>query len=107
MPPSQSFSARLLRSPVAISVEGLTIDQIEYYSSNHVTRWLNWIKTATPVEARQRGAINTRDDKLRQYAYKASLFEYARLLPGNKEYTDKIAIASTGPISEAYVGGGS
>jgi len=48
----------------------------------HVTRWLTWLKEAKAVEARQRGAINTRDDKQRQFFYRAAVTErYAFFLP--------------------------
>ena len=47
-----------------------------------MTRWLAWLKEAKAVEARQRGAINTRDDKQRQFFYRAAVTDrYAFFVP--------------------------
>ena len=63
------------------------------------------------MEARQRGAINTRDDKIRQFIYRATVSEYAGLFAkagvSDPDLVSRLGAASTGPISEAYVGGGS
>ena len=58
-----------------------------------------------PIAARLRGGFNARDDKLRQYFYRGKVEEYTALF-GEEEGRTMAAI-STGPISEAYVGGGS
>ena len=48
--------------------------------------------------------MNSRDDKQRQYAYRAAIDMLTKTLgDGGK----KLAAAYTGPIAEAYVGGGS
>jgi hypothetical protein len=66
LPPSTSFAARLLQSPVKLALDDVPFSDIERIATEHVTRWLAWIAEAQQVESRQRGAINTRDDKLRQ-----------------------------------------
>lgn len=110
LPPPISFSGRLLRSPLQVSCAGLTLDQLISLTTMHVSTWLASLGTAEPVQARSKGSFNSRDDKLRQYAYRANLADYRALLA---ESTDgmkvlgSLAAASTGPISEAYVGGGS
>ena len=103
LPPPSSFFSRLLRSPVAVAVGGLSaadantiatgnvsvVGQCRHWTMSltltciyslysfpaHVTRWLAWLKDAKAVEARQRGAINTRDDKQRQFFYRAAVTE--------------------------------
>lgn len=105
LPPPFSFSARLLRSPVALSVGGLTAKDATNIANEHVTRWINWVAAATQVEARQRGAMNGRDDKLRQFAFRAALAESSKIVTNS--FATTLAAASTGPIAEAYVGGGS
>ena len=60
---------------------------------------------AKPVEARQRGAINTRDDKQRQFYYRSAVAESVAKLGPKMGQT--IGACSTGPVAEAYVGGGS
>lgn len=102
---SPSFSGRLLRSPVHLSITGIDMSDASNIASQHVTRWLKWLNEATQVESRQRGAINVRDDKLRQYAYRASVTD-ASALVGN-EFGKTLGASWTGPVSEAYVGGGS
>lgn len=109
-PPKRSFAARLLRSPLYLHLQDLPLDKIQAYSISHVDTWLQWIAASQPVDARQRGAINTRDDKLRQFAYTALLSEYRGILGGNEASGVKaadLAAAACGPISEAYVGGSS
>lgn len=115
LPPSSSFAARLLRSPLHLYVSGpgLTIDHISTFSTLHVNTWLEWVKTAQQVDARQRGAINTRDDKLRQFHFQSLLSEYnLRLTAGgggsiDQKFVQILAAATCGPLAEAYVGGGS
>jgi len=110
LPPSPSFSSRLLRSPLHVSVAGLGADDVLTFSKVHVERWLRWLGEATPVDARQRGAINSRDDKLRQYQYRSILAYYQEQLEGSTaddDTTRRLSAGSTGPIAEAYIGGGS
>jgi hypothetical protein len=75
-----------------------------------VERWLQWVEGAEKLEARQRGAVNMRDDKLRQFAFRWAVSQYSGLLEGLRD-SDGLALrlgaASTGPVAEAYVGGGS
>ena len=80
--PPASFYARLIRSPVALSLQGLSIEAAEEISGSAVTLWLSWLASAAPVEARQKGAINGRDDKLRMFAYRAALFDSIGLVGG-------------------------
>lgn len=110
--PPISFSGRLLSSPVrtAVASSSLSTGSVASFATEHVQRWLDWVTTAEKVEARQRGAINTRDDKLRQYAYRAGLASWNELLDMNNLQSDLIrdlAAGSTGPLAEAYIGGGS
>lgn len=71
----------------------------------HTDRWLDWVANAKAVEARQRGAINVRDDKLRQFAFRAHLDAWVGKV--GPETARKLAAGFTGPLAEAYVGGGS
>lgn len=111
LPPSPSFSSRLLRSPLYLSVAGLGADDVIMLSKAHVERWLSWLEDAAPVDARQRGAINSRDDKQRQFQYRSMLSYYQEQLGSsaadNDDITRRLSAGSTGPIAEAYIGGGS
>jgi len=109
LPPPVSFSARLLQSPIALSVSNLSLQDMESIATEHLDRWLSWIADkegkGKQVESRSRGGMNSRDDKLRQYAYKSSVSYYSKLL--GSAVSQRLGAAATGPISEAYVGGGS
>ena len=111
LPPSPSFSSRLLRSPLFFSVAGLGADDVMMLSKSHVERWLRWLGDAAPVDARQRGAINSRDDKQRQFQYRSVLTYYQEQLEDfasdNDDLMRRLSAGSTGPIAEAYIGGGS
>mmetsp|Transcript_24522 Transcript_24522/g.40884 ORF Transcript_24522/g.40884 Transcript_24522/m.40884 type:complete len:292 (-) Transcript_24522:28-903(-) len=107
MAPPVSLAGRLVRSPLYVSVVGLSLDDVANYATAHVEGWIADSFNAQPVEARQRGAINMRDDKLRQYFYQGSVAEYAQLLGGNSDLVLRLGAGSTGPLAEAYVGGGS
>jgi len=106
--PPLSFAGRLLRSPIALSVGGLSEDSAAAIATEHVTRWLSWLADkegkGKQVDARLRGGMNGRDDKLRQYAYRSNVADLTKTLgvAGNS-----LAAAWTGPLAEAYVGGGS
>lgn len=102
LPPSKSFSSRILNSPIYTSITGLTSDSASIIATKHIDLWLQWMETAEKVDARQRGAINTRDDKLRQYAFRSNLAEVSTFV--NKQFATSLAAAHTGPIAEAYVG---
>ena len=104
LPPNKSFSSRMLNSPLYTSITGLTVESASAIATKHVDVWLSWMDTAAKVDARQRGAINTRDDKLRQYAFRANVAEVATFV--DKDFTNSLAATHTGPIAEAYVGGG-
>lgn len=94
-----------------LHVGGLSLAGLERFTELHFQTWLDFVKNANPVEARQRGAINTRDDKLRQFVYRATVSEYSNLFASYDLSNDALCLrlgaASTGPISEPYVGGGS
>jgi len=59
----------------------------------------------------QRGAINSRDDKQRQFQYRSVLTYYQEQLEDfasdNDDLMRRLSAGSTGPIAEAYIGGGS
>ena len=106
--PPKSFSARLLRSPVALSVGKLTMNSVTQITNEIVDKWLGWIAdkdgVGAQIDSRQRGAMNSRDDKQRQYAYRAAVDMFTEKLGSGG---NDVAAAFTGPIAEAYVGGGS
>lgn len=104
LPPSKSFSSRLLRSPVQVAIGNLDYDSVQAIASKHVSRWLEWIKTAKPAEARQKGALNGRDDKLRQFAFRGTVLEASNRF--GPEDGRLVGGYITGPVAEAYVGGG-
>jgi hypothetical protein len=102
--PVSSLGSRLLRSPQQLSVSGLSLDQVTEFATNHVEGWVKASFEAEQVQPRQRGAINNRDDKLRQYFYQG----FGAALQGRGcDIWRKLAAGSTGPLAEAYVGGGS
>ena len=98
-----NFGSRLLHtSPVAIAATGLDIDLLTTSCNTCIDNWLYWVANEEQNNPRTRGAFNARDDKLRSFAYSAAKSELAA-------FTTDIGLAAgwTGPISEAYVGGGS
>jgi len=104
LPPPKSFSARLLRSPTHLSVGGLSFDDVVDISHKHVDRWLTWIGEGKESEPRQRGALNGRDDKLRVFAFRAAVAEASEKF--GADVGKLVGAAITGPVAEAYVGGG-
>lgn len=104
LPPSPSFHGRLLRSPVELAVHGLDEDSIGSIATEHVERWLSYVLSAQQNEARSRGAMNTRDDKQRMFAYQAELSDAVSWV--GADFGPSLAAARTGPVAEAYVGGG-
>jgi len=80
------------------------LQEVTQFATAHVEGWARASFEAEQVQARQRGAINSRDDKLRQYFFQGSVAQY-RVVGG--ELVRKLGAGSTGPLSEAYVGGGS
>lgn len=102
-----SLSGRLLNSPVYLSVAGLSLDQAASDSEVFIYRWLDWLTSADKVNARQLGDIYTRDDKLRQFAFKGNCAS-ADMIVGARagEVINSLGTACTGPLAEA-VGGGS
>lgn len=104
LPPSKSFAARLLRSPAQVAVGELSFDDVAEIATKHVTRWLEWVAEGKESEARQRGALNGRDDKLRMFAFRAAVSENAERFGG--EVGKSVGAGITGPVAEAYVGGG-
>lgn len=111
LPPPLCFSGRLLRSPLHLAVTGLSFEDMSDAAYGHVQQWLAWLDSAEEVQARMRGAMNMRDDRLREFAYRAALNRYMFLLQsegdGNADIARRVAAGSTGPLAEAYVGGGS
>jgi hypothetical protein len=75
--------------------------------------WLNWTTNERELHAHRPGApINAQyvyDAKYRQNAYLALLEEYGRLLSSSYDVDQvkALVIAESGPLDEAYVGGGS
>lgn len=104
LPPSSSFYGRLLRSPVELAVYGLDDASVAAIATEHVERWISYVLDAQQNEARSRGAINTRDDKQRMFAYRAELSEATSWV--GADFGPSLAAARTGPVAEAYVGGG-
>jgi hypothetical protein len=105
LPPSTSFAARLVQSPAYSAITGLSLTDLETAATQHVDRWLQWMAAAKTVEARQRGAINSRDDKLRQFYFRGKLESFQQSY--GAQTSKAMAAAFTGPLAEAYIGGGS
>ena len=104
MPP-KTMSSRLLSSPARIAVSGISLADAEQVVTEHVHRFLSWLEGAQPLVARLRGSFNTRDDKLRQFYFRGELVRNIAEL--GEDLGKRVAAANTGPVSEAYVGGGS
>ena len=104
LPPLSSFYGRLLRSPVELAVHGLDDASVADIAMEHVERWISFVLEAQQNEARSRGAINTRDDKQRMFAYRAELHDATSWV--GADFGTSLAAARTGPVAEAYVGGG-
>jgi len=106
IPPSSGFHTRLLSSPARIHVKGLKrADDAAEVATAHVERFFGWINDAQTVPARLRGSYNMRDDKLRQFFYRGEMVKNIDLY--GDELGSMIAAVNTGPVAEAYVGGGS
>ncbi len=108
-PQSSSIASRIIQSlsPARISVLSGSKEMVEEASTQHVDRFLKWIQreSSSPIAARLRGSFNSRDDKLRQYFYRGELERNVAEL--GQDVGARVAAGATGPISEAYVGGGS
>lgn len=100
-----SFYHRLIQSPAYFSANNLTEELVIDLSTKHVDRWLLYVLEAKPLDTRQKAGYNVRDDKLRQFAFAANLYEYSALF--GPDLGRSMAMAFTGPVAEAYVGGGS
>lgn len=105
LPPLESFNRRILTSPFRLGLSNLSFEDVERLSSDHIDRFLGFLSAAQPIPARLRGSFNARDDKLRQYFFRGELERYTKAY--GEEEGKVLAAVSTGPISEAYVGGGS
>ncbi|GKY98226.1 hypothetical protein MPSEU_000780300 [Mayamaea pseudoterrestris] len=103
--PPIEFEHRLLHSPARFAVGGLDASTAERLACDHVNRFLAWIESAPQIPARSRGSFNMRDDKLRQFYFRAQLQEQVNALGDDLGRT--VAAVNTGPTAEAYVGGGS
>ena len=108
-PRSSTMAARLVQSlsPARVSVVLDSKEMVEEAATEHVDRFLKWLlqESSSPIVARLRGSFNSRDDKLRQFYYRGELAKNIAEL--GKDLGTRVAVANTGPISEAYVGGGS
>lgn len=105
VPPDMSFDTRMLYSPARIAVAGLSAADAERIATEHVQRFLGWVQSSQPIPARSRGSFNMRDDKLRQFFYKGEVKKNCAAFGPDVGMT--VAAVNTGPIAEAYVGGGS
>jgi len=104
--PQAEFSSRILNSPAFIAVHQVTsLPEVNALIQDHVYRFLSWVNTAQPIMARARGSFNMRDDKLRQFYFKGEVGK--NILRLGENLGVKVASANTGPVAEAYVGGGS
>jgi hypothetical protein len=104
--PPPELETRLLFSPSRIAVSGLSSETVTSLARQHVTRFLSWVDQSQPIPARSRGAFNLRDDKLRQYYFRGQVQQQIRE-SNNADLGRMIAASITGPVAEAYVGGGS
>jgi hypothetical protein len=104
VPMPESFYARLLISPAVFSATRISEQEAGSIANAHVDKWLAFLGSAEKVDARSRAGINTRDDKLRQFAFLSKLDKY---VPMFGEDGRSLAAAFTGPLAEAYIGGGS
>lgn len=100
-----SFFSRMLQSPAYFSATDLALGDVKDISVQHVDRWVAWLQSSKPLEARQKAGFNSRDDKLRQFAFTSNLSEFSSKFGAT--CGKNLAIAFTGPIAEQYVGGGS
>ena len=105
VPPDMSFESRLLYSPARIAIAGLTEADAANIAYEHVTRFLGWVANAQPIPARSRGSFNMRDDKLRQFFFRGEVKKNCASF--GPELGMDVAAVNTGPVAEAYVGGGS
>jgi hypothetical protein len=105
IPPPASFDTRLLASPVVTAVAGLDATAASDLIRTHVNRFQQWVTQASPVPARSRGSFNLRDDKLRQFYFRGQMSQQTVSL--GPEWGPVVAAVNTGPVAEAYVGGGS
>jgi hypothetical protein len=103
--PRPEFEYRMMQSPAFLAVTSLDPSTAEQLVREHVERFLGWVETAQAIPARLRGSFNMRDDKLRQFFYRAQMQEQIRTLGDGLGPT--VAAVNTGPTAEAYVGGGS
>lgn len=103
---SSNIFGRLLQSPMHISVANVSPETAYNNAYRHALRFISWVKEAPIVEPRQRALVNTRDDKLRQFAFQSNLHAAMEIFPTVSE-AQTLAAAWTGPLAEAYIGGGS
>lgn len=104
--PPAAWQGRLISSPACLSVELDNAQTAAALAEEHVARWLSWLEGAQPIIARQRGAMNSRDDSIRRFVFATYATTMAGLV-GDAAAGQKLAAAVSGPVSEAYVGGAS
>lgn len=103
-----SIFGRMIQSPMMVSISGVSVADAAQMTSQHLQRFIQWVNAAALVEPRQRAVVNTRDDKLRQFAFQANLQAVADAgITCDMDMARMIAASWTGPIAEAYIGGGS
>lgn len=105
LPPPSPFNLRLLASPNRIALINLQESDATQILNEKVNTFCGWLDGATPIAARSRGSFNMRDDKLRQFYYQG----ITELMVGEfgEEMGRSLGASYTGPVAEAYVGGGS
>lgn len=100
-----TLESRILFSPARISVSNLNQEVSIDMINTHVSTFLSFLDTAQPIAARLRGSFNLRDDKLRQFYFSGELVKNQHEF--GEDLGRNIAASNTGPLAEAYVGGGS
>mmetsp|Transcript_17024 Transcript_17024/g.34098 ORF Transcript_17024/g.34098 Transcript_17024/m.34098 type:complete len:262 (-) Transcript_17024:34-819(-) len=105
LPPLGSFNRRLIDSPMKLEIGGLDFDSAKSLAEGHLSFWLGAVADAQQVAARLRGGFNLRDDKIRQFYYRGLAEEFTAMY--GEDEGRLIASLHTGPVAEAYVGGGS
>ena len=95
--PIESIARKVLVSPIRTARSALTLPQLTEITKIFSSRWLEFVSAADVVPGRSRGAMNNRDDKQRQFFYKHLA----------NSYSEEVGRLASGPLAEAYVGGGS
>ncbi|GMH90301.1 hypothetical protein TrVE_jg4800 [Triparma verrucosa] len=105
LPASSSFYKRVVSSPMLLQIGGLEFEDAERLATEHQDFFVASASAAQQIPARLRGSFNLRDDKIRQFFYRGEVEENVEEF--GADLGSVIAAAQTGPVAEAYVGGGS